>query len=86
MSTLHADQIRALILKVLLAANGTPMTDAVLRDNIKRHFGFIPTLDLDTHIRGLETERYIDGTENPFLRQLVWVLTDAGTIQAKRLP
>jgi hypothetical protein len=84
--SLYRAEVHAFVLRALLAADGTPMSDSVLREKLKARFGFLPSADLANYIRLLDESGHIAGTHNEFFGCIMWLLTDKGVIQAKQLP
>ena len=78
-------EVRALILRALLRANG-PMVDSTLRKLIKNAFSHIDFTagDLGTHIGGSEEASLIAGTNDDTFG-LMWDLTVKGKIKAQQL-
>lgn len=79
-------QARSAVLRALKAADGTPMSDRVLRDTLKQMvFGDWTELDLGDVIRELELDGFIEGVVRAFDGQRVWTLTDKGAITATNI-
>jgi hypothetical protein len=75
-------QLRSFSLECVGAANGSPLSDVVLRTSIRQglpHLHLTET-DIGAEIRKLETDEYLQGTVNSFTKKAVWVLTDAGQL------
>jgi hypothetical protein len=85
MTNLERD-IRVFILKALLGAGNSPMTDDSLRGAICTRFQHIAmtAADLGAHIHNAQNDGLIAGTNDPVFG-VMWALTPGGTIRAKQL-
>jgi len=77
--------IRAAILRVLIAANG-PMPESAVKQHLKNLFSNVAFTDADlsNHIRGCEAVGMISGTNDDVVG-LMWDLTPKGKIRAQQL-
>ena len=85
MTSLERD-IKALVLRVLLAANGEPVTEFVITSAVRNSFAHLAftAYDLASHIRNCEEAGWIAGTKDELLGT-VWTLTSKGKIRAQQL-
>ncbi len=74
------------ILRVLHAADGSPMTDDGLRAAVGGTFAHLALTegDLGKHIKACEEKKLISGTNDDVVG-LVWLLTPRGKISAQQL-
>lgn len=85
MTSLERD-IQIFILRALLAASGSPMTDDALRQAIRTAFAHVAftASDITAHISRVESNTLIAGT-NDEVFGLMWALTPKGKITAQQL-
>lgn len=83
-----APQIKAFILRAIHQAGGQPLPDSTLRAAVRMAFPHLTLTEADVKelIGDLDAAGLITGTTNTFTEQLVWVLTDKGTLQLRQLP
>ena len=79
-------QARSAALRAIKAADGTPISERVLRDTLKQMvMGDWTELELGDVIRDLELDGFIEGVVRKFDGQRVWTLSDEGAIAAAKL-
>ena len=78
--------IQILILRALLAANDSPMTDDTLRQAVRSAFMHVAftAADLRDHILRAEAAELISGTTDEVFGTM-WALTPKGKIKAQQL-
>ncbi len=78
--------VRAFVLRALLAAEGIPMQDDVLKTSLVGAYSHVAFTagDIEGHVRFCERAGWIAGTRDD-LQGVVWVLTPLGRIRAQGL-
>lgn len=79
-------EIKAFVLKALLAAKGQPMADDTLKGAIVNAFQHIAFTagDIAGYVKECESSGWITGTDDELLG-VVWLLTPKGKIRAQQL-
>lgn len=79
-------QIKALVLKMLLQAGDSPMTEEAIKAGVRQVFAHVafPEDELSSHVRECERAGWIAGTRDDLVGT-VWALTSKGKIRAQQL-
>ncbi|MDB6109776.1 MAG: hypothetical protein JWR69_1526 [Pedosphaera sp.] len=79
-------EIKSLILRALLSADGTPIREDILTETVQKGFTKAPPLvDIDIARRELEREKFIAGNSDDLGGESTWTLTIKGQHRAKQL-
>lgn len=79
--------IKIFVLKLLLAADGAPITNETLMAAVANRFSHVALThgDIRQYVNTLQYQKNIAGTNDELLG-VVWLLTPAGKIKAQNLP